>query len=208
MSPTISQFRSTSVRAFSLVELLSVMAIIALLAGLVIPAISQSDAKRFTSTVDDVATILEQARTSAMAKNTFVWVGLQPATDSGETGITVTAVSSRSGEADMATSNLMTLLPPRFRSRVVLDREPAAIPDTTSLGVGNLSFSQTWRGSQVTFTPVIQFNPRGEATILQGSQTRWLQFDLSAAKGGSEAGANKAAIRLNGFTGQVVVSRL
>lgn len=207
MSPSFANLSSPRVRAFSLIELLSVVAIIAVLAGMVIPAISQGDAKKFTSAVDDMTTILEQARTSAMAMNTYVWVGLQPGTASGENGITVTAVASRSGEADTDKSNLQVLLPPRLRSRIALENSAAGDPDTAILSTGDLSFVQKWRGEDVSFDPVIQFNPRGEATITQGAHSRWVQFDLVPTKGDKHMAENKATVRLSGVTGQIVVSR-
>lgn len=207
MPPALSSLTFHRMKAFSLIELLTVIAIIALLASLIAPALSQGDAKKFTSTVNDVATILEQARTSAMAMNTYVWVGFEPGASAGESGMTVTAVASRSGEADRTKSNLQTILPPKLRTGVALDNNPAAGTDSENLAEGDLSFAQNWRGTEVTYNPAIQFNPRGEATITEGAQSRWVQFGLVAAKGDTQTPANKATIRVSGVSGQVVIDR-
>ena len=194
-------------RAFSLIELLTVIALMGILIGMVIPALGVGDGKKFTAAVNDVATVLEQARTSAMAMNTYVWVGIQPGQDSGTTGVALTAVASLSGDADTSKSNLRTILPLRVRTGVAIDKNPAAAANAVNLAGGNLSFTQSWRGADVTFDPALQFSPRGEVTVVDGTQSRWIQVALVAAKGDHQIANNKAAILVSGVTGQVIVNR-
>lgn len=207
MSPEISKFRANSALAFSLVELLTVIALMAILVGLVVPALGVGEGRKFTSAVSDVATVLEQARSSAMAMNTYVWVGIQTGQDSGTSGVALTAVASMSGEADTSKANLRTILPPKVRTGVAIDSNPSVATNTVNLGGGNLSFAQTWRGTDVTFDPAIQFSPRGEVTVVGGAQARWIQFALIAAKGDHLMTNNKATILVSGVTGKVLVNR-
>jgi prepilin-type N-terminal cleavage/methylation domain-containing protein len=62
--------------AFSLIELLTVMAIVALLLSLAFPAVSAlKTADDITKAANDVAGALERAQAYAMANNTYAWVG-------------------------------------------------------------------------------------------------------------------------------------
>jgi Tfp pilus assembly protein FimT len=64
-------------RAFTLVELLTVMAIIIIMMVLLVPAINGiKKGSDLTKAAYDISGILEQARTYAIANNTYVWVGL------------------------------------------------------------------------------------------------------------------------------------
>jgi prepilin-type N-terminal cleavage/methylation domain-containing protein len=63
-------------RGFTLLELLVVMGIAVTMMSLVVPSIPSLKSPDFTTSVYNIAGILEQARTYAVANNTFVWVGL------------------------------------------------------------------------------------------------------------------------------------
>jgi prepilin-type N-terminal cleavage/methylation domain-containing protein len=64
------------VRAFTLLEMLVVMGVIAILMALVVPAFTNlKGASDVTSAVYTIKGVLDQARTYAMANNTYTWVG-------------------------------------------------------------------------------------------------------------------------------------
>lgn len=64
-------------RAFTVVELLVVVAIAAILAAVSIPALQgMNNAGRFNQAVSGVAGLLELARSQAIAQNTYAWVVL------------------------------------------------------------------------------------------------------------------------------------
>src|SRR5947208_15085081 len=63
-------------RGFSLIELLVVIAIIVLVTALILPAFTSiKSAGDLTSAAYTIKGVLEQARTYAMANNTYTWVG-------------------------------------------------------------------------------------------------------------------------------------
>ena len=69
--------KNPSVAAFTLVELLAIMAIIVLMTALVAPVMtSLKGGNDFTTAVYDMAGVLEQSRAYAMAENTHVFVGI------------------------------------------------------------------------------------------------------------------------------------
>ncbi len=66
-------------RAFTLIELLVVISIMVLLAVGAVPALQGlGGAQRFTHGIGQIAGIMEQARSYAVAQNTYVWVALYP----------------------------------------------------------------------------------------------------------------------------------
>jgi prepilin-type N-terminal cleavage/methylation domain-containing protein len=63
-------------RGFTILELLAGVGIMVILLGIAIPAYTSiKDAGDITKAASDIAGALEQARTYAMANNTYVWVG-------------------------------------------------------------------------------------------------------------------------------------
>ena len=83
-SPTLFPRQSRALRtphkqpcAFTLIELVSVIAIIIALTALLVPAFtSLKSAGDITQAAHTIAGVFEQARTYAMANNTYVWVGI------------------------------------------------------------------------------------------------------------------------------------
>jgi prepilin-type N-terminal cleavage/methylation domain-containing protein len=77
--PMTMPSRPASLQAFTLIELLVVVAIMAILASLAVAAFQGlSRALLFTSELSQLAGILEEARSYAVAQNTYVWVAFYP----------------------------------------------------------------------------------------------------------------------------------
>ena len=117
-------------RGFTLVELLVVMAVVASLLALVVPAFTQANtARTLTTAAYNVAGLLENARAYAKANNTYTWVGFFEEAPTGAAGtagvgrVVVFAVSSKDATALYANS----------------DPDPAALPATRLNALGKLT---------------------------------------------------------------------
>jgi prepilin-type N-terminal cleavage/methylation domain-containing protein len=104
-------------RAFSLTELLVVMGIFTVLMAVSGPAVTAlKSGAEFSKGVDRVAGVLRQARSHAITKNTYVWVGFyeengaaQNSSEEGTGRVILCAVASKDGTRiyeDGATGNL------------------------------------------------------------------------------------------------------
>ena len=93
---------------FSLIELLAVMAVLAMMMALVAPALSSiKGGNDISRSAYDIATTLQEARSYAIANNTYVWVGFyeedgsksstSPATPGNGGRIVVSVVASQDG---------------------------------------------------------------------------------------------------------------
>ncbi|SDT92245.1 prepilin-type N-terminal cleavage/methylation domain-containing protein [Verrucomicrobium sp. GAS474] len=71
-------FRRSAQHGFTLVELMLVIGIIVILGALAIPAMGLNGSQKFSQNLSQLVGVLEQARSSAVAQNTYVWVVLYP----------------------------------------------------------------------------------------------------------------------------------
>lgn len=100
--------RRISRAAFTLVEMLVVIGIISILLVGVVPAFNSiNGARGVTRAVNDVAGILEMARTEAMATRSYAYVGFANTTNSeGSAELRCAAVISIDGSSNVAAGNL------------------------------------------------------------------------------------------------------
>jgi prepilin-type N-terminal cleavage/methylation domain-containing protein len=219
---------------FTLVELLVVLAIITVLSGIVLLGLPQMKASAdVTKAGYDITGVLDRARTLAMARNTYTWVGFfeenpnSPGT-AGTGQVVISVVSSTDGSQLPAASLVQVdklmkvssthldpnLVNPNLSTNTVVR---PSVPSST-VYVGSSSFPNgtsftypvTPSGApQYTFTNVIQFNPQGDAMRINDTPARWIEIDLTPARGTTvnNASKNVAAIDIDGIGGKVTLYR-
>jgi len=162
---------------FSLIELLSVVAILSLLATAVVPAVSDIMASsRRTQYLTDLSSLLESARQYAVSKNTYVWVAFNDPSD-GKTPLCARMVASRDGLSqgygedgwskssfDVPSANYATV------SRLVTLGDFTLTADPDSDLAKTPTFNITGGRQTPSLTRCIQFTPSGEAKIDSGIQ--------------------------------------
>jgi prepilin-type N-terminal cleavage/methylation domain-containing protein len=213
-------------RAFTLMELMVTVAIMALVMAIAIPSISgMKKAGSLGAAGHTVAGLLERARTYAMANNTYVWVGFLA--ENGGPPLTLTVVASKNGGNNTDAANLELIAKPLRLGNVRLvaantndlntnhPRRPA-VPADGQVGDDNFAADvtisvPTGGGASVTFAKLVEFNPRGEAckigenTFAGAGLPDYLEVALAPARGASVSGQAAAAVQVEGFSGQVRV---
>ncbi len=95
---------------FSLVELMVVIAIILIVSVFAAPSFKNiGDAGKMTRAINDVANMLELARTEAMATRSYVYIGFANPTTSGISELKLAAVISIDGSSNTSSTNLRPL---------------------------------------------------------------------------------------------------
>lgn len=197
--------------AFSLIELLVVVALVGLLMVLTVPALvsiaqGQGMKRGITATSD----MLELARADAMAKSTWVWVGFADTTADNVAKtpeLTLVAVSSRDGTTNTATANLTALTKPiRVSDVALLTSATQWASNSVALKGSSFQFTTTVGGSAKNFTgSVLAFSPQGEALLNPAMVSPWIEVGLQQMRGNQPIASKTASIRVSGISGQIVV---
>ncbi len=215
-----------AVRAFTLVELLVVLAIIAIMSGIVIVGLPQMKAAaNVTKAGYDVLGAIELARTLAMARNTYTWVGFfeeNPSTPgTAGTGQVVISIVASTDGSQLPAANLVQVNKLIRVSNSHLDVLNAAaitrptVPANT-YQVGDTSFANgtTFNypltgTAKYTFSKIIQFNPQGDAMRINDTPTQWMEIGLRPTHGTAADSATKnvAAIAIEGIGGKATLYR-
>ncbi|MDX2082010.1 MAG: prepilin-type N-terminal cleavage/methylation domain-containing protein [Terrimicrobiaceae bacterium] len=216
-------FPSPARQAFSLIELLTVVAIVALLTGLTVPVLrTLGDARDVGQTVYQIADVLRQARAQAMARNTYVAVGFAtqeettPAPPAQDRFVVLSSRISTDGRrpsdwnSDAAALNLGKIY--RF-DRTTLAAVASSFggtkqnPDVRLDAIsGGSHFTRRMGGQTVSFSRVVEFGPTGEMRVVGQSLNRLTELGLASANRPDDP-ASSAALQIAGLTGTVRVFR-
>jgi prepilin-type N-terminal cleavage/methylation domain-containing protein len=201
-------------QAFSLVELLFVVAVMSLVAGLVMSSVNGiTRSQGMTSNISQLTGLIEQSRQAAMAQNTFVWLGIAKIQKDGNAALVVTALAGKSGMAsDLSNGNCQPLITQYVLKNLTLDSASylslEGIDDSGNIDFGQstLSFTRTLPGNPTPTTfQAIAFKPDGEISIGVNAKRR-VGVGLS---GGPSAATHRdsAAIQISVLSGQLLVFR-
>lgn len=203
-----------------MVELLVVMAVMAVMATLAVTGFNSIvQAHTVSRGVYEVAGLLELARSQAVARQTYVWVGFQSATGRGGPELQMAAVYSVDGTGtNTASTNLMPLSKVLRVKNVTLVEWSSLKEMTRNLVSGENPSSVATNLDGITLsagavrfdTPTtVTFTPRGES-LLKGAAAGtdgynpWIDVSFRQTYGNSiRPNADDGAVLVNGATGAV-----
>jgi type II secretory pathway pseudopilin PulG len=211
-------------QGFSLVELFMVMGILSLLISTSLVALqSLNGAQRSTAAAHELASYLEMARSEAMARQTYVWVGLTSDTSQGRNDVMVGSVYSKDGTGSNVTASNLAPLARAIRwpntklatrSELMSGLQNLFDRVTTSLAsngegisfeMGSLTFSE---GSSLTFTPAGEVLLKGSVGPYDG-YTPFIDLCFRQLKGGlATAASDEIALTVDGAHGSVQILRV
>jgi prepilin-type N-terminal cleavage/methylation domain-containing protein len=212
-------------RAFTLIEMLAVLAIISIIGVLLVPAFgSLSNARAVNQGVDEVSSILQMARSEAVARQSYVWVGFsQGTTSEGAPQLTMMAASSLDGSTNYAPANLTVVTRPVRVTGVVMttwDKLKSATSSLftegtpTSVGGSRTETGIVFPAQAGAVTNTVTFTSRGEAMINatptpDDPYDPYLDVSFQQANTATpKANANDASVIIDGGTGAVQTVRV
>ncbi len=215
MLPYHSPDKSSEPTAFSLVELLVVMGIIALIVAAGIPAVRSITASRGVSqAANELAAACETARLTALGQRTFVWVGVQNRDDTATYGVHIGIAASKDGSASPTPTNQLPigraslvrgvrLTPYNTLPTEIRDNWTGKSEVTADLAAGTASGVELKVGAALfTDKRTLTFTPSGEVLLI-GTPSATDKFDKAigiglAPRAGQET---EVALVVDGATG-------
>lgn len=192
--PSVPVLRKS--HGFSLIELLIVMAIVVLLASLMTPAFNVlSSSGTLSKSASDISGVLEQARTYAMGKSTYVYVGIQevdqvsPTASNGIGRLALAMIASKDGTRPYtnspgtltANTNTTPIGKVRYFENLHLTNAESLVSGTNMTGrpsnnvvdlstnYSTVTFNWTNGSAKYAFTQVVEFDPQGVARVQNAS---------------------------------------
>ncbi|HEX4140258.1 MAG TPA: prepilin-type N-terminal cleavage/methylation domain-containing protein [Candidatus Methylacidiphilales bacterium] len=208
-------------RGFSLVEMMCVLAVVSVLASLIWPAVVGMVAgDRLSNNAYMLSNVLQQARATAIARHTYVWVGFQSYNDAnGVPAVMVASVAGNSGQTSDLPANTVLTEKPTILKNVALTAQtnyqilPGYDSSVTTQDVASQGYSfqiSVAGNANTTFGDVIAFGPDGQVNLAQASSgtlqlVQCLGMGLQQAP--SSTKLHVAAIQVRGLSGEVSVLR-
>lgn len=203
---------------FSLIELLVVIGLACLLSALAISAFSSiGQARGVTETAYQLSAAVDLARSEAIARKTYVWLGLQQQTNAGSLDLYLGMVYSKDGSSSTTSSNLQPIGRAIVIQRVGLANTttlnlPVALSGATELA--DFSGGASFQIGQVNFNSkrTITITPLGEAmtspspTFHNGFDPR-IAVGLRQTRGTTLLPGNDVAVVIDGSVGTPSIHR-
>lgn len=207
--PILPRAKASRRTAFTLLELLVVISIVGMVAALVAPGLGSGQAARASNAIWEIADTITQARSYAMTKNTYVYLGVgeydssQAVSGSQKNGIGrigLFAVTSKTGSrlATLDSSSSLAISKLVMMDGVATAASAPTLPNMESLATlggtniqpvsGTALISPLSGPPRASMGTVIEFDPRGSARIWTGAApsraiTSPLELVLLPAKG-------------------------
>jgi prepilin-type N-terminal cleavage/methylation domain-containing protein len=222
-SPSLSTLRHSRA-GFTLVELITVIAIATILASLSFPAFSGIQSAKFSDSVSLLSDYVKQSQVLARSSNSYVWIGFAQ----NPQNLEVVALQGTAGLSTDLPGQVRQIARPLYLPNVVLDTAGKLPSGSQTPGFGTLvsqstlgsssngQFTWTVGGSARTFGNTIGITPRGEFFLASPSiMVHWVQvgvapFPYNASSGQMPSGkapANFGQLFIAGLTGQVDIVR-
>ncbi|PTY04488.1 hypothetical protein DB346_03370 [Verrucomicrobia bacterium LW23] len=209
-------------KGFTLSELLVVVAVISVMSAAAMPALRGiMDSRTVATSAYDLAGLLELARSQAVARQTYVWVGATTEMSGGNLSTVFVAVYSRDGSAtNTDAANLVPLTQPvrlkgvalvpwaqlRTETRAVMPGTPTSLSGSTQ-GIKFELATRSFDGQTITYTPGGEALLRGKVTADDGYDDR-IDISFVQAKGTTLlTNADDAAVVVQGSTGATRIVR-
>jgi prepilin-type N-terminal cleavage/methylation domain-containing protein len=206
-SPAMASRKSHSrASAYSLIEILVVLAVIGALSAVAVPAFNSiGQARGVTEAAFAVSSAIEQARSEAVARNTFAWLGIREEISGGSKILRVGVFYSKDGSPTAIQANTQLAGRPSLIKNAAL----SATPDLGDAGNHGLAYGT---GNDKQFTIALTFTPAGEVleiispTAMDGFLPT-LSLTLKQTRGTTELEDNSVTITVDGSTGIPITQR-
>ncbi len=213
LSKRFNRSRLNLREGFTVVEMLVVVTIMVLLMSLLTQfGGSGNDQRKLKMSADKITGAIEQARTYAMANNTYTWVALH--SDTTNRVVNTLVVASKTGLSNALAANAYSLLGTIQQSENTVLQDPkdtvfAPSVNFSSLPAGSLTVPYQNTTRSFSNAKLIRFSPLGEAVDNEGYPLNGVGIGITLKPKGSDVtppGVSPIEIHVNGYTGKTILN--